>query len=72
LFRQYAVEADFHPFVKGVNFDHVWRDRVRAKFGDIFVYFASLNDLIKMRQAIWQAEGYGGPEVFERDKEDKV
>ncbi len=51
LIRQYAVETDMHPFVKGVSFDHVWKNKVRAKFGNTFVYFASLDDLIKMKQA---------------------
>lgn len=51
LIRQYAVETDIHPFVKGVSFDHVWKNKVRAKFGNTFVYFASLDDLIKMKKA---------------------
>ncbi len=51
LIRQYAVETDIHPFVKGVSFDDVWKNKVRAKFGNIFVYFASLDDLIKMKKA---------------------
>lgn len=51
LIRQYAVETDIHPFVKGVSFDRVWKNKVRAKFGNTFVYFASLDDLIKMKQA---------------------
>ena len=51
LIRQYAVETDIHPFVKGVSFEHVWKNKVKAKFGNIFVYFASLDDLIKMKQA---------------------
>lgn len=51
MIRQYAVETDIHPFVKGVDFDHVWENKVKAKFGDTFVYFASLDDLIKMKQA---------------------
>jgi predicted nucleotidyltransferase len=51
LIRQYAVETDIHPFVRGVTFDQVWKNKVRAKFGDTFVYFASLNDLIKMKKA---------------------
>jgi len=50
LIRQYAVETDIHPFVKGVSFDHVWKNKVRAKFGNTFVYFASLDDLIKMKK----------------------
>lgn len=51
LIRQYAVETDIHPFVKGVSFDRVWKNKVRAKFGNTFVYFASLDDLIKMKKA---------------------
>ncbi len=51
LIRQYSVETDIHPFVKGISFDRVWENKVRAKFGDTFVYFASLDDLIKMKQA---------------------
>lgn len=51
LIRQYLVETDIHPFVKGVSFDEVWKNKVKAKFGDTFVWFASLDDLIKMKKA---------------------
>ncbi len=51
LIRQYAVETDIHPFVKGMSFERIWKNKVRAKFGNTFVYFASLGDLIKMKQA---------------------
>lgn len=51
LIRQYAVEADIHPFVKGVSFELVWKNKIRKKFGNTLVYFASLNDLIKMKKA---------------------
>jgi predicted nucleotidyltransferase len=51
LIRQYVVETDIHPFVKGVSFEEVWNNKVGAKFGNTFVYFASLNDLIKMKRA---------------------
>ena len=51
LIRQYAVETDIHPFVKGISFDRIWKNKVTAKFGNTFVYFASLNDLIKMKKA---------------------
>jgi len=51
LIRQYAVETDIHPFVKGISFGQVWKNKVKAKFGDTFVYFASLGDLIKMKRA---------------------
>jgi predicted nucleotidyltransferase len=51
LIRQYMVETDIHPFVKGISFDHVWTNKLKAKFGDTFVWFASLDDLIRMKQA---------------------
>lgn len=60
LIRQYMVETDIHPFVKGITFDEVWRHKVRAKFMDTFVYFASLDDIIKMKRAAGR----------EKDKED--
>ena len=51
LIRQYAIETDIHPFVKGVTFERVWRNKVKAKFGRTFIWFASLDDLIKMKRA---------------------
>ena len=51
LIRQYILETDIHPFVAGVTFEQVWRNRVRDKFGQTPTYFASLDDLIKMKQA---------------------
>ena len=51
LIRQYSVETDVHPFVKGVTFQNVWKNKVRAKFGDTLVNFASLDDLIKMKRS---------------------
>ena len=51
LVRDYTVETDIHPFVKGVSFNTVGKNKVRRRFGDIYVWFASLNDLIKMKKA---------------------
>ena len=51
LIRQYLVETDIHPYVKGVFFDEVWKNKVKSKFGDTFAWFASLDDLIKMKKA---------------------
>jgi predicted nucleotidyltransferase len=55
LIRQYTVEADFHPFVKGVTFDKVWKNRIKARFGETEVYFPSLDDMIKMKKAAGRA-----------------
>jgi hypothetical protein len=51
LIRQYTVEADFHPFVKGGRFEDIWKNRIKAKFGDTEVNFPSLDDMIKMKRA---------------------
>ncbi len=56
LIRQYAVETDIHPHVKGISFDAVWKNRVKAKFGNTLVYFASLDALIKMKKAAGRAK----------------
>lgn len=51
LLRQYLIEADFHPFVKGITFNRVWKNRVKNKIGSTVVYFAGLDDLIQMKKA---------------------
>jgi len=51
LIRQYALETDIHPFVAGVTFATVWRNRVRSRVGRTATNFASLNDLIRMKRA---------------------
>ena len=51
LIRQYIVETDIHPFVKGTTFARVWANKIKARFGHTFVWFASLDDLIEMKQA---------------------
>jgi len=51
LIRQYLVETDIHPVVKGITFERVWKNKVKARFGKTFVWFASLDDLIKVKKA---------------------
>ena len=52
LFRGYVVEADIHPFITGiVSFDEIWEKRIAGKIGDVPVFFADLESLIKMKEA---------------------
>lgn len=51
LIRQYSVEADFHPFVKGADFEELWENRIKSKFGNTEVFFPSIEDMIKMKRA---------------------
>jgi len=51
LIRQYIVETDIHPFVTGTTFERVWANKVEGTYGEIPVFFASLDDLIEMKKA---------------------
>jgi len=51
LIRQYLVETDIHPFVTGITFNQVWENRISGTFGKEKVYYASLDDLIIMKEA---------------------
>jgi predicted nucleotidyltransferase len=51
LIRQYVLQTDIHPFVAGVTFDEVWRNRVKSHLGGAPASFASLDDLIRMKEA---------------------
>ena len=68
LIRQYIVELDVHPFVKGVDFDGVWKNRVSGVFGDVPVYYASLDDLITMKRAAGRAKDLEDLRALERVK----
>jgi predicted nucleotidyltransferase len=56
LIRQYVLETDIHPFVKGVTFEDIWKNRIRAKFGDTEVSFPCLSDMIRMKKAAGRAK----------------
>ena len=51
LIRQYLLETDLHPFVKGVSFEEVWGTRVADRIGETPASFAGLDELIRMKEA---------------------
>lgn len=51
LLRQYRLQTDVHPTVKGATFDQVWANRVPGVIGETPAAFASLDDLIAMKEA---------------------
>jgi predicted nucleotidyltransferase len=51
LIRQYVLEVDVHPFVMGATFEEVWGRRVEDRIGETPAGFASLADLIRMKEA---------------------
>ncbi|PKN00646.1 MAG: hypothetical protein CVU78_00295 [Elusimicrobia bacterium HGW-Elusimicrobia-2] len=51
LFRGQSNRLDIHPSVKGVTFKEIWKNKKTECLGKTKGYFASLNDLIKMKKA---------------------
>lgn len=56
LIRQDVLETDIHPFVKGVAFGQVWKNRIGGKIGKTEVFFPSLEDMIRMKKAAGRAK----------------
>lgn len=71
LIRQYLVETDIHPFVKGVSFDEVWERRVQDRIGDTPASFASLDDLIRMKEAAGRPKDLEDLRVLRRLRDDR-
>lgn len=68
LIRQYALETDIHPFVRGVDFDEVWKNKIKDRIGVTPAYFASLDDLIKMKEAAGRDRDQADLKVLKRLK----
>jgi len=51
LIRQYVLETDIHPFVKGVSFEEIWKNKIAGKIGKAKIFFPSLEDMIRMKKA---------------------
>ncbi len=64
LIRQHLVEADVHPFVRGVSFDEVWERRVQDRIGETPASFAGLEDLIRMKEAAARPKDLEDPRVL--------
>ena len=71
LIRQYLVETDIHPFVSGLSFDQVWNNKVSGTYGKEKVYYASLEDLIMMKQAAGRPKDLEDLRVLRTLKEKK-
>jgi len=51
LLRQYILETDIHSSVTGTSWEKIWKTKVKSKLSDVPAYFASLDELIKMKKA---------------------
>ncbi|MBI2619118.1 MAG: hypothetical protein HYW57_03460 [Ignavibacteriales bacterium] len=60
LFRQFILQTDVHPFVKGTTFEHAWESRVETEIKGLRVFVPSFETLLSMKRAVNR----------ERDQED--
>jgi hypothetical protein len=69
LIRQYVLQTDLHPFVAGSTFEEVWKNRVESRLGQTPAPFASLDDLIRMKQAAGRPKDLEDLKVLRKLKE---
>lgn len=62
------VRIDIITSCAGIKFSSAWKNRVRSKYGDIDVYFISLEDLIKNKKAIGRDRDLLDAKYLERVK----
>ncbi|MBA3064959.1 hypothetical protein KJ633_08895 [bacterium] len=71
LFRDYSLLVDIHPSAAGVTFEEVWKNKKLDKVGDTPAYFASLDDIIKMKKAAGRPKDILDLENLTRLKKEK-
>ena len=71
LIRQYALETDVHPFVKGITFEDAWARRVNDQIKGVPVGFACLDDLILMKEAAGRPKDLEDLRVLRRLRDGK-
>jgi predicted nucleotidyltransferase len=71
LIRQYMLETDLHPFVKGASFDEVWARRVEDRIGETPAAFAGLDDLIRMKEAAGRPKDLEDLHVLRKLRDEK-
>lgn len=68
LFRQYLQQTDIHPFVAGVEFSEVWKNKRETTIEKVKVYVPSLEDIIVMKKAAGRTKDIADLEVLEEIK----
>lgn len=51
LFRQFILQTDIHPFIKGATFEDAWSTRVETEIKGLRVFVPSFDTLLNMKRA---------------------
>jgi len=65
------VRIDIITSCAGIKFQSAWKNRIKAKYGDIDVFFISLEDLIKNKRAVGRDRDLLDAKYLERIKKAK-
>lgn len=66
------VRIDIITSGAGIEFRSAWKNRVKAKYGDVGVFFISLGDLIKNKRAVGRDRDLLDAKYLERVKKAKT
>jgi hypothetical protein len=69
LLRQFVLDTDIHPFVKGAEFKDVWKDKKETTIEKVKVYVPSLDHIIMMKKAAGRNKDLADLEVLEKIRE---
>jgi predicted nucleotidyltransferase len=69
LLRQFVLDTDIHPFVKGAEFKDVWKDKKETTIEKVKVYVPSLDHIITMKKAAGRNKDLADLEVLEKIRE---
>ena len=56
LIREYVLQTDIHPFVKGLTFEEGWANKVETTISEVKVFVPSLDHVIRMKEAAGRAK----------------
>lgn len=65
------VRIDIITACAGIKFQSAWKNRIKAKYGDIDVFFISLEDLIKNKRAVGRDRDLLDAKYLERIRKTK-
>ena len=51
LFRQFVLQTDIHPFIKGVTFEDAWNSRVEMEIKGLQIFVPSFETLLNMKRS---------------------
>lgn len=69
LLREYILQTDIHPFVKGTDFDRAWKTKKETVIKGLKVFVPSIEELLIMKRAANRPKDIDDIKQLEKVKE---